>query len=238
MAMRRRGLGFVVLVLEISALCVSGLRAQSVTVHGWGRWRWGAAGLWALDSGHVFSGEKAHNGAGALGIRTEIGPGQVWRFEGSAGVALDARWRVLSGVRWGPSRVVVWRLGLAQSDRGWCRVDFPWVQPAGAPLVSAWQAGFQEQVAPGVWCQAVLDWAQGSRPQLRLTVQQDRTQVGAGSGGVFLAHALDGGRVEVTVAIGWMRRQLPWGGASAGRLHPWWGGGDPLVSHWMNPQAR
>ena len=109
MAMRRRGLGFVVLMLEISALCVSGLRAQSVTVHGWGRWRWGAAGLWALDSGHVISDEKAHMGAGALGIRTEIGPGQVWRFEGFAGVALDARWRVWSGVRWGLYRV--WKTG-------------------------------------------------------------------------------------------------------------------------------
>ena len=221
------------LLLVFSVLRGSRAEAQEWGAIGWSRWRWGPARAWTWDAACVLERQTAAKSAGTVGLWAAIGSEGTWQVNAMMGVATGRDWRAHSGMRWGPKHVVTWRLGAHFLERGWFRVEVPLVQPSGAPLVTAWQIGLQKKAASDTWFQGALAWNQGSRLHLSLQVRQSRMGLGVGSGGVLVMHSWSGHRGVLRLAIGWMRRQIPWGGVSAGRLDPWWSGDDPLVTHGM-----
>ena len=221
------------LLLVLSVLCGLRAEAQQRGTIGWNRWRWGPAGVWTWDAACVLGRQRAAKSVGTVGLRAAIGSEGTWQGNAMMGGATGKDWTAHSGVRWGPKHVVTWRLDALFPERGWFRVEVPLLQPSGVPLVTAWQIGLQKKAASDTWFQAALAWKQSSRLHLSLQVRQSRMGLGVGSGGVLAIHSWSGHRGVLQLAIGWMRRQIPWGGVSAGRLDPWWGGDDPLVTHGM-----
>ena len=221
-------------MLVFSALgVVSGL-AQSGLPTGWVRWRGAAGGAWTLDLGWVPGGSGLETRRRNLGVRAELGAEATRRLALDVGVRTALDWQVLSGLNWGPHQLVSWRWGAVSPGRGWGQLDFPVLQPPGAPLKVSWQAGIQEAVGPHSDWVVVLEGSGGGRPVLRVLVRWKAGWVGAGGGGIRFVRAWTTPHGDVRLSLGWMRRQIPWSGLEWGTLDPRWGGDGPLSALWMS----
>ena len=220
--------------MYFSVLSAAPVLSQTGLPTGWARWRGAAGGAWTLDFGWVPCGSGLEIGPKNLGIQAELGAEGTRRLALDFGVRTAVDWHLFSGLRWGPHRLVSWRCGAVSDGRGWGQLEFPVLQPPGAPLKVSWQAGIREAVGPHSDWIAVLEGRGGGRPVLRVRVRWKAGWVGAGGGGVRWVRAWTTAFGDVRLTLGWMRRQIPWSGVEWGTLDPRWGGDGPLSALWMS----